>query len=56
VFDIVPGQPEKSLLVDRLNSTKAAVKMPEVAKTMVHAEGVDLVSQWIRSLPGACKE
>lgn len=56
LFDIVPGQPEKSLLVDRLNSTKAAVKMPEVAKTMVHAEGVDLVSQWIRSLPGTCKE
>ncbi|WP_141735032.1 parallel beta-helix domain-containing protein [Oligoflexus tunisiensis] len=56
LFDIVPGQPEKSLLVDRMNSIKAAVKMPELAKTMVHTEGVSLVSEWIRSLPGTCKE
>jgi len=56
LFDIVPGQPEKSLLVDRMNSTKAAVKMPEIAKTMVHSEGVSLVSEWIRTLPGTCQE
>jgi parallel beta-helix repeat protein len=56
LFDIVPGQPEKSLLVDRLKSTKAAVKMPEISKTMVHKEGVALVSEWIKSLQGACKE
>jgi parallel beta-helix repeat protein len=56
LFDIVPGQPEKSLLVDRMNSTKAAVKMPEIAKTMVHSEGLSLVSDWIRTLPGSCPE
>ncbi|HYX32423.1 MAG TPA: parallel beta-helix domain-containing protein [Oligoflexus sp.] len=56
LFDIVPGQPEKSLLVDRMNSIKAAVKMPEIAKTMVHTEGVSVVSEWIRSLPGQCQE
>ncbi len=56
LFDIVPGKPEKSLVIDRLNSTKAAVKMPEISKTLAHAEGVAVVSEWIRSLPGACKE
>lgn len=56
LFDIVPGQPEKSLLVDRLKSTKAAVKMPEIAKTLVHDEGVTLISEWIKSLPGSCPE
>jgi parallel beta-helix repeat protein len=56
LFDIVPGQPEKSLLVERMNSTRAAVKMPEVSKTMVHTEGVSLVSDWIRTLPGTCPE
>lgn len=56
LFDIVPGKPEKSLLVERLASTKAAIKMPELAKGMVHAEGVALISEWIRSLPGECKK
>jgi parallel beta-helix repeat protein len=54
LFDIVPGQPEKSLFVQRMNSTRAAIKMPELAKTMVHTEGVSLVSEWIRNLPGSC--
>jgi parallel beta-helix repeat protein len=54
-FDIVPGKPEESILVHRLASTKAAVKMPELAKGLVHAEGVELISAWIQSLPGECK-
>lgn len=56
LFDIVPGKPEESILVGRLNSTKAAIKMPELAKGMVHAEGVALVSEWIKSLKGSCPD
>lgn len=56
LFDIFPGAPEKSILVDRMNSAKAAIKMPELAKGLVHAEGVDLISQWIKQMPGTCKE
>ncbi len=56
LFDVVPGQPEKSILMNRLSSTKAAVKMPELAKGMVHKEGVALIEEWIRSLPGECPE
>jgi parallel beta-helix repeat protein len=54
LFDIVPGSAEESILITRMNSTKAAIKMPEVGKSMVHAEGVDLISEWINSMPGQC--
>lgn len=56
LFDIVPGKPEESILVGRLDSTKAAIKMPELAKGMVHKEGVQLVSEWIKSLKGGCAD
>ncbi len=55
LFDIFPGKPEESILIGRLSSTKAAVKMPELAKGMVHDEGVALISEWIKSLSGTCK-
>ncbi len=56
LFDIFPGKPEKSILVDRLNSTKAAIKMPEVAKGLVHTEGVEVIREWIKQMPGTCEE
>lgn len=56
LFDIVPGRADLSILVTRLSSTKAAVKMPEVGKSKTHTEGVALVSQWINSLDGQCSE
>jgi len=49
-FDIVPGQPEASILVHRINSSDPGVMMPELGRTMIHREGVDLISRWIREL------
>jgi len=43
-------------MIERLKSTKAAVKMPELSKTLIHDDGVALVEAWIKSLPGACQE
>lgn len=56
LFDIVPGKPEESIMISRMNSVKAATKMPELAKGMAHVEGVELISQWIKSLPGTCEK
>jgi hypothetical protein len=28
--------------------------MPELGKSMAHAEGVALVSEWVAALPGNC--
>ena len=54
LFDIVPGEPEESILVHRMESTEPKVMMPEIGRTLTHAEGVDLIRQWITTLPGRC--
>ncbi len=54
LFDIVPGRPEESILVRRMESTAPKVMMPEIARTLPHEEGIELVSAWIASLQGAC--
>jgi len=49
-YDIVPGKPEESILVYRFDSTEPAVMMPELGRTMVHNEGLELIKEWIVSL------
>lgn len=50
LFDIVPGHPEESILPFRMDSLGLAIRMPEIGKAIVHAEGVQLVRDWIASL------
>jgi uncharacterized repeat protein (TIGR03806 family) len=50
-FDIVPGQPDKSILVYRIASTDAGVMMPELGKRLVHEEGLSLIREWITAMP-----
>ncbi|WP_298183346.1 SO2930 family diheme c-type cytochrome [uncultured Pseudomonas sp.] len=54
LVDIHPGQPEKSVLIYRLESVDPSVMMPELGRSSVHAEGVDVLQRWIASLPGDC--
>ncbi len=49
-YGIVPGKPEDSILMHRIKSTEPDVAMPELGRTIVHAEGVALVEEWIRGL------
>lgn len=56
LYDIVPGKPEESILVYRLKSTDPGVMMPEVGRTLVHEEGVELLSEWVRQMKGSCKD
>jgi len=49
-FDIVPGDPEASILFYRIRSSDPGVMMPELGKKLVHEEGVELVRQWITQL------
>lgn len=53
-YDIVPGQPDASILMYRMRSTDPAVMMPELGRSVVHEAGVDLVGQWISGLAGSC--
>ena len=53
-YDIVPGKPDESILVFRLEATEPGVLMPEYGRSLVDAEGVALIRQWITEmeLPG----
>lgn len=53
-YSIVPGQPDESILVFRLESVEPAIRMPEILRQTVHTESVDLVREWIASLEGDC--
>jgi uncharacterized repeat protein (TIGR03806 family) len=53
-YGIVPGDPDQSILMYRLESTEAEIKMPELGRNLVHAEGVALIREWILSLTGEC--
>ncbi len=50
LYDIVPGKPEASILLHRMKSTTPDVMMPELGRTLVHEEGVELIRQWIGQL------
>jgi uncharacterized repeat protein (TIGR03806 family) len=47
-FDIVPGDPENSILIFRMKTNDPAIAMPEIGREQVHEEGVKLIEQWIR--------
>lgn len=50
LFDVVPGKPEASILPYRMASLEPAVMMPEMGRTMVHQEAIDLIKQWIAEM------
>lgn len=48
--DIDPGHPDNSIMVYRLQSTESEIMMPELGRSLVHVEGVDLIRQWITAM------
>jgi uncharacterized repeat protein (TIGR03806 family) len=55
LFGIVPGKPDESILLYRLETTDPGKMMPELGRGIAHAEGVALIRQWISEMPGACQ-
>jgi uncharacterized repeat protein (TIGR03806 family) len=53
-FGIVPGQPDASILMFRIESTEPEIRMPEIGRNLVDAQGAALIRQWIAQLPGTC--
>jgi uncharacterized repeat protein (TIGR03806 family) len=53
-LDIVPGEPDASIYMCRLESREAKVQMPPVGTKLIHDEGVALLRAWIALLPGTC--
>jgi uncharacterized repeat protein (TIGR03806 family) len=55
-FDIVPGEPERSIMVFRMNSMDPQVKMPELPLRSVDEFGLRLITEWIAQMDGECRE
>lgn len=53
-YDIVPGRPQASILLYRMQTLNPGEMMPELGRTVVHHEGVELIRNWIASLEGDC--
>jgi len=52
-YSIVPGDPDDSILVHRIESTDPGIMMPQLPRQLVHEEGVALIREWIEKLPDA---
>lgn len=55
-YDIVPGNPDASILIYRMETLNPGEMMPELGRTMVHEEGVELIREWISSMEGECPD
>ncbi|MEP6846065.1 MAG: SO2930 family diheme c-type cytochrome [Panacibacter sp.] len=49
-YDIIPGDAAHSIFAYRMNSTEPGTAMPELARTIVHKEGVRLIVDWINKM------
>jgi len=53
-YDLVPGAPEESILIYRLESSAPKISMPQIGRAVVHEEGLKLLREWVASLGGKC--
>jgi uncharacterized repeat protein (TIGR03806 family) len=49
-FSIVPGRPDDSILLYRMESTEPGILMPELGRTLVDEEGIVLIREWIKEM------
>ena len=49
-FDILPGEPDRSILVYRVESTEPGVMMPELGRHIADPLAVEMISEWVASL------
>jgi hypothetical protein len=53
-FIINAGDAEHSVMVYRMNTNEESQMMPIIGRTTIHTEGVQLIKDWINSLPANC--
>ncbi len=49
-FSVLPGQPDKSILLFRMDSAEPGVAMPELGKASVDKDGAAVVRRWISEM------
>lgn len=53
-FGIVPGRADASIFTYRMATTDPGAMMPELGRSLVHEDGVELVAEWINGMEGDC--
>jgi len=54
-YSIVPGEPDSSILVYRMEDTDPGIMMPELGRVVRHEEGIALIREWIAAMDEACE-
>lgn len=49
-YGIVPGKPDESIMLYRLETIQPGALMPEFGRTLVHLESVALIREWIEKM------
>lgn len=47
---LIPGQVDRSVLMERLNSVHTDIAMPQLAKNLIDTAGVNLIADWVNSM------
>ncbi len=53
-YGIVPGEPDLSIMMFRLESIEPEIRMPELLRQLVHDESLVLMREWIGAMKGEC--
>jgi uncharacterized repeat protein (TIGR03806 family) len=53
-YDVVPGEPDMSILVFRMESVEPGIAMPELGRQTVLVEALEVIREWISGLEGDC--
>lgn len=53
-FGVVPGDPDRSITMFRIETNDPAAMMPELGRAVAHEEGVALIREWIEKMEGGC--
>ena len=51
-YVVVPKDTWRSVLYDRMNATNVTIKMPPLARNLIDSNAVQVLGDWINSLPG----
>jgi uncharacterized repeat protein (TIGR03806 family) len=53
-YDVVPGDPDHSIMIFRISSVDPSLMMPLIGRSVVDTDGVQLIHDWIQGLTGTC--
>lgn len=54
-YDIMPGDPDNSIMIYRMASRDPGKMMPELGRSLTHKEGVALLEAWISQMEPICE-